>query len=241
MECGCDRHCAQCLKKLCTRSIPIFASLDRGQLEKISSVTAHPNYEKGAVILEENSHPDFVAIVSQGSVKACKYTPDGREQILYVFSEGDFFGEQNLLFDRPAFYHVVALEPVQLCLLYKRDFEALLRDNPDIAVKIIGELGWRLMHLENAVQNMGVRSLEARINAVLLELAQRYGTHTPEGVLLKLPLSREGLANYIGVARETVSRKLGALENEGIIRSINSKTLLIKDLSLLQEPDTHLK
>ena len=107
----------------------------------------------------------------------------------------------------------------------------------NIAVKIIGELGWRLMHLENAVQNMGVRSLEARINAVLLELAQRYGTRTPEGVLLKLPLSREGLANYIGVARETVSRKLGALENEGVIRSINSKTLLIKDLSLLQDSE----
>lgn len=232
---NCDRACTRCLDKLCTHSIPIFASLEHDQLEKIAGLTVHPVYDKGAVILEENSHPDFVAIINQGQVKASKMTPDGREQIVYIFSEGDFFGEQNLLFDRPAFYSVIALEPVRLCLLYKKDFQSLLQENPDISLKIIGELGWRLAHLERAVHNMGIRSLEARIDTVLLELAEKYGKKQKNGVLLRLPLSREGLANYVGVARETVSRKLGLLEEEGLIRSINSRTLLIKDLGLLEE------
>ena len=111
----------------------------------------------------------------------------------------------------------------------------LLQENPDISLKIIGELGWRLAHLERAVHNMGIRSLEARIDAVLLELAEKYGKKQKNGVLLRLPLSREGLANYVGVARETVSRKLGLLEEEGLIHSVNSRTLLIKDLRLLEE------
>jgi len=232
---GCGHHCTHCLEKLCTHGIPIFASLAYGQLEKIASRTRHRTYEKGERVLEEGSHPDFVAILNGGTVKASRFTADGREQILYVFSEGDFFGEQNLLFDRPSVYTVTALEPVQLCLLHKADFQELLADNPDIGLKIIGELGWRMSHLENSVRNMGVRSLESRIGAVLLELAGKYGTKQEDGTLVRMPLSREGLANYIGIARETVSRKLGMLEDEGMIRSVGTRHILIRDMKALEE------
>lgn len=229
MTSECGRNCIHCLRKLCTRSIPIFASLEYSQLEKIAGMTEHIAYPKGDVIVHEGETPDFVAIVSAGSAKAVKYTVDGREQILYLFSEGDFFGEQNLLFSRPAAYSVTALEPAELCLLRKAAFEALLADNPDISNKIIGELGWRLAHLENAVQNMGVRSVEARIASVLLELAAKYGADD----ILHLPFSREGLASYIGIARETVSRKLGQLENDRIIRSEGNKTIHILNRAAL--------
>lgn len=227
MDKTCDRHCDHCLQKLCTHGIPIFSALDYEELKKIASLTVHRDYTKGETIVAEGSTPDFVAIVSEGSVKVNKYTLDGREQILYVFAEGDFFGEQNLLFDRPASAGTVALESVKLCLVYKKDFQTLLKDNPEIAVKIISELGERLARLESAVQNMGVRSLEARINAALLEFADRYGTKTAAGTLIHLPLSREGLASYIGIARETVSRKLSLLEEEGIIRTIGNKKILL--------------
>jgi CRP/FNR family transcriptional regulator len=223
------------LEKLCTHGIPIFASLALEQLEKIAGRTQHRSYEKGEVVLAEGSHPDYVAILNAGSVKASRFTADGREQILYVFSEGDFFGEQNLLFDRPSLYSVTALEPAQLCFLFKKDFQQLLSDNPDIGLKIIGELGWRMSHLENSVRNMGVRSLESRIGAVLLELAGKYGVQQADGTLVRMPLSREGLANYIGIARETVSRKLGMLEDEGMIRSVGNRHILIRDMKALEE------
>ena len=231
----CGRDCSHCLEKLCTHGIPIFASLQLDQLEKIAGKTVHLAYAKDDVILEEGSHPDYVAILNEGSAKAARVTAEGREQILYVFSEGDFFGEQNLLFDRPSLYTVSALEAVELCLLYKKDFQALLEANPDIGMKIIGELGWRMSHLENAVRNMGVRSLESRIGAVLLELAGKYGTKRDDGVLIRMPLSREGFANYIGIARETVSRKLGLFEDEGLLRPVGARNLLIRDMEALKE------
>ncbi|HAL73852.1 MAG TPA: hypothetical protein DCM45_02020 [Clostridiales bacterium] len=111
----------------------------------------------------------------------------------------------------------------------------MLQGNPEIAVKIISELGERLGRLENAVQNIGVRSLEARISAMLLEFADRYGTPHAEGTLIFLPLSREGLASYAGIARETVSRKLSLLEEEGIIRSIGNKKILLLRRDVLEE------
>lgn len=235
MESVCGCNCAHCLQKLCTHSIPIFASLEYAQLEKIAGLTEHVSYPKGGVIVHEGDKPDFVAIVRAGSAKALKYTPDGREQILYLFSEGDFFGEQNLLFSRPAAYSIVALEVAELCLLRKVAFDALLSESPDIGIKIIGELGWRLAHLENAVQNMGVRSVEARIASVLIELTDKYGTNGADGTVLHMPLSREGLASYIGIARETVSRKLGQLENDRIIQSEGNKTIHIINRAALEE------
>jgi CRP/FNR family transcriptional regulator len=152
-----------------------------------------------------------------------------------VFSEGDFFGEQNLLSDRTATYSVEALQPVKTCILSKTQFQRLLYQHPDIAVKIIAELGERMARLENAMQGMGVRNVDNRIGSILLEFAAKYGTKGQEGTLIQLPLSREGIANYLGVARETVSRKLGQLESDGVIRSVNNKSILILDSDALVE------
>lgn len=228
-------NCGSCIGKLCTKRVPIFSGLEENQLIEVAKRIVHKSYEKGSIILSENDNPDFLAIINEGSVKAFKLTPEGREQILYVFTEGDFFAEHALLFNRPAFYSIAALERVMLCFLYKKDFQRLLRDNPDISIKIISELGERLFRLENAVQNMDVRSVESRISMVLSEWADKFGVPQREGILVKMPLSREGLANYIGIARETLSRKLGSMESEGLVRSVGNKSILILNKKALEK------
>jgi CRP/FNR family transcriptional regulator len=120
-------------------------------------------------------------------------------------------------------------------MLTKEHFTQLLQHYPGIAIKIIEELGSRMSRLESAMQSMGVRSVDARISSLLLDFSGKYGKKVPEGILVRLPLSREGMANYLGVARETVSRKLGQLESEGIICSVSNKSLLILKESVLQE------
>ena len=220
-------HCGFCHNDLCLRKVPIFSSLSQDEIEKIPELILHREYEKSEFLIREGEQSEYIIIIHEGSAKAFKYTADGREQILYVFSEGDFFGEQNLLTDHRATYSVEALEQVKACMLSKAQFQRLLYQTPAIAVKIIEELGERMTRLENAVQGMGVRNVDSRIGSILLEFAEKYGTAEKEGIVIKLPLSREGIANYLGVARETVSRKLGQLEHEGIIRSVNNKSIII--------------
>jgi CRP/FNR family transcriptional regulator len=82
---------------------------------------------------------------------------------------------------------------------------------------------------------MGTKSIETRISSALLEFSKKFGKNHPEGLLVELPLSREGIANYIGVARETVSRKLGTLQDEGIIKMLGNKKIIIVDRKALQE------
>lgn len=229
------KHCNHCLNKLCIHKVPIFTPLNHEDLIKISEVIEHREYKKGDVLFHIGDVVNSIIIMNVGSVKAYKYTPEGREQILYVFSDGDFLGEQYLLSNQRAGYTVEALEKVKVCMLSKSQFYQLLAQHPDMSVKIIEELGLRMSKLENTLQSMGVRSVDARISSLLLDFSSKYGDDTKEGILIKLPLSREGMANYLGIARETVSRKLIQLENDGLIRSISNKNLLILNVEALKE------
>lgn len=228
-------HCKQCLNKLCIHKVPIFAPLNYDDLIKISKGIKHRELKKGEVLFHIGDKVDSIIIMNEGSVKAYKYTPEGREQILYVFSDGDFLGEQYLLNEQSAGYTVEALEKVKVCMLSKSQFRQLLALHSDISVKIIEELGIRMSRLENTMQSMGIRSVDARICSLLVDFSSKYGEQTSDGILIRLPLSREGMANYLGIARETVSRKLMQMENEGLIKSVGNKLLLILNEEILKE------
>jgi CRP/FNR family transcriptional regulator len=209
--------------------------LDTVELERVASLIEKMQYEKGELIILQGSDLESLIIINKGQVKAFRDTHDGKEQILYIFSENDFFGEKNLLINREATYNVQALEVTNVCMIRKNDFQKLLREYPDIGLKIMEELCNRLDRLENAIEGMGSKSVEARISAVLLEFAKKYGKAHPKGTLFELPLSREGIANYIGLTRETVSRKMSLLQDEGIIEMEGNKRVFILNKKALEK------
>lgn len=226
-------RCVNCSHEICIKKVPIFSDLKHQDLLQIIPLIRSTDYKKGELLLKQGDMTDSLVIINKGSTKAYTTTVDGREQILYLFTEGDFYGEQYLLKGRPAAYNVEALEPVSTCSLSKPQFQQLLSTYPEIALRIIYELGDRLFQLESTMQNMGARSADTRIAALLYQFAKKYGAKGQQGIFLHLPISREGMANYLGLARETMSRKLSQFENEGIIQSINQKTIMIKDLNAL--------
>jgi CRP/FNR family transcriptional regulator len=121
--CGCER----CLNKLCTKRVPIFSVLDEDELNKISPLIIRRKYSKGEFVLMEGDLLDSLIIINQGRIKTFRYTPEVREQILYIFSEGDFFGEMNLLSKEQPSYNAEALEDTNVCMIHKEDFQELLR------------------------------------------------------------------------------------------------------------------
>lgn len=224
--------CLDCPQGLCIHRVPLFSSLSRENLVRVAGLIQHKSFEKGAPLVAEGDRVEALTIINKGRVKAYRYTPEGREQILYLFSQGDFFGEQHLFGDYRATYSVEALESCRVCLLTKSRLEQVLFAHPRVAITLIAELGKRISQMENTFQSIGVRSLDVRIATLLLDFAAKYGEKTPEGTYVSLPISREGMANYLGVARETLSRKLSKLENESIVRSLDLKTLLVKESRL---------
>lgn len=161
-------HCRHCHERLCIQKVPIMSSLNQEDMIKISDMISHHEFKKGETLFFEGDKTDSI-IIHEGSAKAYKTTTDGREQILYVFTEGDFFGEQNLFRNHYSSYSVEALQTLKTCHLSKAQFLELLYHYPEIAVKIINELGNRMVRLENVLQSIGVRNVDNRIGETLLE------------------------------------------------------------------------
>ncbi|HHW66956.1 cyclic nucleotide-binding domain-containing protein [Defluviitalea raffinosedens] len=232
-------NCEHCQHKLCARNVPIFSSLNPEEIEKVVSLIVRRKYSKGEIIVLEGSSLESLVIINTGKVKAFRHTFEGKEQILYIFSSGDFFGEKNLIINQKVTYSVEALEDTNICMISKGDFKQLLNEYPEISYKIMEELCKRLIRMEDAVESMSIKSVEARISAVLLEFANKYGKPHSNGILVELPLSREGIANYIGLTRETVSRKMSLLQEEGIIKMVGNKKIIITDKEALENSINH--
>ncbi|ERJ12125.1 Crp/Fnr family transcriptional regulator [Haloplasma contractile] len=219
--------CEQCMHQLCTKKVPIFSTLTSDELNQITKLIIRKHYKKGELLIHDGTKLENLVIINQGRVKAFRDTIEGKEQILYIFSSGDFFGEKNLFMNKEATYHVEALEETSICMIKKSDLGELLSIDPSISLKIMEEFCKRIERLENTIESMGVKNVESRINIVLLEFKDKFGSEHPKGISIKLPLSREGIAHYIGVTRETVSRKLSQLQDAGIIEMVGNKQVII--------------
>lgn len=230
----CNRKCLNCLKELCVHKVPLFSALETEDLEEISSQMIFRKYSKGEIILAQGSMPHAVTIISKGNAKACRITADGQEKILYIFSKNDFFGEQYLFGEQRASYNVVALQTTETCSFSREHFQQMISMRPSLAQRCIEDLGRRVIELEHSIHNDFNKTLDSRIAALLLDFYKKYGTDTEQGKSVVLPLSREGLANYLGIARETLSRKLRQLEGERIIRPMGNKKILLLKKDVLK-------
>ncbi|MCK9548357.1 MAG: Crp/Fnr family transcriptional regulator [Sphaerochaeta sp.] len=225
--------CKDCTNDQCIRNVPLFASLNIEAVHALTAQMEHKRYQKGEILVREGDRADGFTVIRSGSAKAYRLSADGREQILYIFPVNDYYGARFLLTEEEVPYTVEALEECEVCILSKEHFRTLLFTQPEVAIEIIEAMANRMRVLESAMQSMGGRNADLRIASLLLEFRRPYGREVDGYTEIYLPLSREGLANYLGLARETLSRKLNDLEEEGIITLIGSRVVRLDDLERL--------
>ncbi len=233
--CGTEEACKKCKGRYCASKASIFSILEEPQLKEITDKINRRAYKKGEMIFFEGEMSDKLYVINSGKVKIFKYTKEGKEQILYIVSSGDFLGDLSLLKKDEFKFNAEALEDVNICELTKDDFDKVVKQNPEIALKILEILYERISKLENLVQSLSTKDIETRISGLLLGLIKDFGIPENGLIRLELPLSREDMANYIGVTRETISRKLNSMQEEGIIELIGNKTIVLNDLEYLEE------
>jgi len=226
--------CKDCKTSLCASKVAIFSNLSNQELIEIISMTGHEGYKKGDSIFFEGKEANTLFLINQGKIKLFKYTKDGREQILDILSEGDFFGELNLFKEGEYSFNAEAVEATKLCTLTKENMREIILRRPEIALKILEVIGERLTKLETLAQNLATNDVEVRIANLIFELKEKYGRNISNGIEIKLPITREDMSHYAGVARETISRKLKKFEEEGIIKLIGNKKMIILDEEKLE-------
>lgn len=224
MEWSCK--CSGCEHQMCTNRVPIFSSLSHEEMDAIQSLIIQRTYDKGEIIIAANEQMHAIFILNEGVVKINKRYQD-KEQILYLLTENEFFGETNLFAQTNSNMNVVALTKTVLCTISKADFERLVYKYPSIGLKMLEEITHRLIKTQQLIENTGFKPIEDRIVVMLKEFAPKYGKEADKGTLIELPLNREELANYLGLTRETISRKLAKMDKEGLIKIIGHKKILL--------------
>lgn len=221
--------CESCRKEVCAKKVPIFAALNEFELIDIVKKIVHKEFNKNDIIFSEGEEAKTLYFVNEGKIKLYKYTKDGKEQILHILSEGDFFGELNLLRQVEYGFTAKAIEDCKICTLSKDKLKEILLEKPEISIKILEVMAQRISDLESLAQNLATNDIDARIAYLLIELSDKYGKIELDNINIDLPINREDMANYIGVTRETISRKLKKFEEDGLIKLVGTKKIIIID------------
>ena len=195
------------------RAIPMFASVSPEALESIASLLIERNFPKHKTIVEEGAPGDYMYIIVEGRVKVTKLSGDGREKILELLEQGDFFGEMSLLDDAPRSASVKAMSAVRILALARNDFIRLLSRSPDLALSVIQELTRRLRQVDEQASSLSFQRVKERTMGLLVRLAREESGQP--GRRKTSVLTHQQIADMIGTSRETVTRVLKVLKEQG--------------------------
>lgn len=168
-------------------------------------------------------------------MKIYKYLTDGREQILYIYSKGDFVGAFNLLKEDEYKYNAKALEDTVISTLSKSQFNEIAIKNPNITLKILEKAYERIRWAEDLVDRLSSHNADSKVAGLLLDMIEEFGEETKNGTILNLFMNREDMGNYTGISRETMTRKLLLFQELGHIDLIGTKKILILNKKKLEE------
>jgi CRP-like cAMP-binding protein len=205
------------------KRVPLFADLAEAELSRFAEVTREREYPRNSVILFEDDPGDALYIVSNGQVKVVLIGEDGREVILSVLSDGDFFGEMSLIDDEPRSAHVIAMKDSHVLVLRRDDFQAQVQQFPAIALKLLKVLVHRLRRADVKIGGLVLLDVNGRVARLLLDMADEAG-----GPHITRKLTHHTIAQMIGSSRETVSRAMRELMDRGLI-AVTRREITIQD------------
>ena len=208
------------------KNVPIFADLSNSDLNKIADKMVPRKYEKGKMILLEESHGETFFIITSGVVKVTRLSDDGREVILAMLGESDFFGEMSLLDGEGRSANIVTNETAKMLTLSRSDFLDCLESYPKIAIALLEELAMRLRKSDQQIESLSLSDSEQRIGITLIRLAEESGTIKQGHVTVPNLPYQQDIANMAGTSRETVSRTLKLLEEKSMVKRENRDLII---------------
>ncbi len=171
--------------------------------------------QPGEMLFRQGDPPTGLYALAGGTLKMSSLREDGREAILAVLEAGIWFGEISLIDGQPRTHDATALGPVQVLLLPRPAFESLMQQAV-FARAIAALLAGRIRLLYGIVEDGALRSTQARVARRLLLLARGDGVGAAH-VHGRVPVSQEGLAMMLGMSRQTLSKQLQRMANDGLV------------------------
>jgi len=215
--------------------IPFFEGLSKEEKDRVFEGVEILKVNNGDVIFETGDSADKLYILVEGKIKIYKNLVDGREQILYIYSSGDFVGGLNLLKDDEYLYIGEVIEGGLVATLSKDKFDEVILNNPIVLRRILEKSYHRIRLAEGLIDRLFSGTADGKVASLLLDLADIFGEETKDGILLDFPISREEMASFAGTSRETITRKLHQFKDKGYLKVLGNKKILLVDIDKIEE------
>ena len=214
------------------RSVPLFADLEEGELERFSQVAVPRSFPAGTRVFHEGDSSDACYIVSEGSFRVTREHSDGRAITLATLGPGEIFGELAMLDGDTRSASAESITDGTLLALPANDVRSLLGRNPEIALKLVAGLVRRLRAANMRLSRQSFQTVPSRVAGILAQLSrdgQEAGVDGDgEMSEVTIRMNQTDLAQLAGTSRESVSRFLAELERAGVVRSGRGRVTVLQ-------------
>lgn len=215
----------------CVSRVPIFAGLSVADQERVAALARPLHVGPGDFAYAPGS-PARLMVVHKGRLRVSRLGADGSEQVTRILGPGDFTGETSVLTGRSPADHASALDDCGLCVFDHRDVARLVREHPEVGLRMLAVLAERLADTERRLNALTTRGVESRVAAYLLSLAQ--STHGPD-MRVTLPLAKKDVASLLDTTPESLSRALRSLADKSVIAMGTGRSVSIVRPDVLRQ------
>lgn len=215
------------------KTVPLFSELNDRELSHIADITTTRTYPKRQYVFMEGEERQAVFFIQEGTVKTFKVDREGNEQVINLLQKGEMFPHVGFFDDTPYPATAEIMQEARMLVIRIDDFDELLRNHPQIAVKVMKIMGRKIFMLAQRVQELISQDVRHRVVHALLRLADESGRTTDQGTYINMPLTNQDFANMVGSSRETINRVLNKLKDEKLLEA-DRRGILIYDLDGLR-------
>jgi CRP/FNR family transcriptional regulator len=214
------------------RRVPVFSTLAEEDVMRVVEVAVPRRYASGDVVFREGDESNTCYVVRSGRARAVREHSDGRSITLANFGPGDIFGELAMFDNERRSATIETLEPTEVVAILGGDMRRLMREHPEIAVKLLAALARRLRETNERLARQSFQTVQSRVAAVLAQMVKAERGEGPISGDVLITSTQADLAQLAGSSRESASRFLAVLERAGIITQGRGK-LVVHDPNAL--------
>ena len=210
-----------------------FCELPPSSLKELDLIKSTATYPKGAMLFVERQESRGVYVLCQGEVKLSLSSPEGKTLIMRIARAGELLGLMAAMSGQP--YEVTAetIYPCQVAFVRREDFLRFIAKHPEASRNVVKQMSSQYRAACEQLRTVGLSaSAQEKLARLLLTWSEGI-QQTREGTRLKLPLTHEEIAEFIGTTRETVTRTFSELKLRHLV-SIQGSTLMIPNRAALE-------
>jgi CRP/FNR family transcriptional regulator, anaerobic regulatory protein len=194
-------------------------------LDRSTGIGITTSIAPGQTIVVEGDPIECCYRVVSGAVRLFKSTPDGRRQVIDFLITGEYFGLSS---GERYGYSVEAIAPATLARYPRARLEAAMAAEPELTRRVFRIACVELERAQQHLLLLGRKSADEKVASFLLTLALRLGDGATRPSVVRLPMSRQDMADYLGLTIETVSRTLTRLRREGLIALPSPQQVILR-------------